>query len=49
MVSWNALKGPIRRLHVKFGCSRAGLKFGGWQLKNDRQEVEIGQGVVKRS
>ena len=25
-----------KRLHVKFGCSRAVLKFGGWQLKNGK-------------
>ncbi len=39
------------RLHVKFGCSRAVLKFGSWQLKNGKItgiKYKIGQGVVKR-
>ena len=41
-----------KKLHVKFGCSRAVLKFGGWQLKNGKitgKKWKIGQGVVKRS
>ncbi len=27
----------IKRLHIEFGCSRAVLKFGGWQLKNGKK------------
>ncbi len=39
-----------KRLHVKFGCSRAVLKFGGWQLKNSKttgKKWKIGQKSVK--
>ncbi len=39
-----------KRLHVKFGCSRAVLKFGGWQLKNGKitgKKWKIGQKSVK--
>ena len=39
-----------KRLHVKFGCSRAVLKFGGWQLKNGKitgKKLKIGQKSVK--
>ena len=39
-----------KKLHVKFGCSRAVLKFGGWQLKNSKitgKKWKIGQKSVK--
>ncbi len=29
----------IKRLHIKFGCSRAVLKFGGWQLKKLKRQA----------
>ena len=38
------------RLHLKFGCSRSVLKFGGWQLKNGKitgKKWKIGQKSVK--
>ncbi len=38
------------RLHVKFGCSRAVLKFDGWQLKNGKitgKKWNVGQKSVK--
>ncbi len=39
------------RLHVKFGCSRAVLKFGSQQLKNGKitgKKWKIGQKSVKK-
>ena len=36
-----------KRLHVKFGCFRPILKFGGWQLKITGKKWKIGQNSVK--